>query len=121
MGEAESQIEKKLSKIRAETEQKIAEINNKMLLAEKEANKEIALVENQIVVIKEASKAKSAKCTLLRSIDRQQKMIELNKKRLIPEKELANVLTNLKATNKTVYQSSLREYLATAKHLLGHK
>ena len=52
MGEAESQIEKKLSKIRAETEQKIAEINNKMLLAEKEANKEIALVENQIVVIK---------------------------------------------------------------------
>ena len=48
-------------------------------------------------------------------------MIELNKKRLIPEKELANVLTNLKATNKTVYQSSLREYLATAKHLLGHK
>ena len=34
-----------------------------MLLAEKEANKDIALVENQIVVIKEAAKAKSAKCS----------------------------------------------------------
>ena len=54
-----------MSKIRAETEQKIADINNRMLLAEKESNKEVALINNQIVVIREAAKAKSAKCTLM--------------------------------------------------------
>ena len=54
-----------MSKIRAETEQKIADINNRMLLAEKESNKEVALINNQIVVIREAAKAKSAKCTMM--------------------------------------------------------
>jgi hypothetical protein len=48
----ESEIEKKISKIFAETENKISEINNHINLAEKEANRQIASVENNIVVIK---------------------------------------------------------------------
>lgn len=60
--EKESEIEKKISKIQAETENKISEINNKINLAEKEANKEIASIENSIVVIKETALAKSQKC-----------------------------------------------------------
>ena len=46
-------------------------------------------------------------------------MIELNKKRLIPQKELANVFSNLKLTNKTIYQASMNDYLATARQLLN--
>ena len=63
--EKESEIEKKISKIQAETENKISEINNHINLAEKEANKEIASIENSIVVIKETALAKSQKCTPL--------------------------------------------------------
>lgn len=45
-------------------------------------------------------------------------MIELNKKKLIPEKELDNVLKNLKNAHKTVYHKSLKGYLDSKKDLL---
>jgi len=51
-------------------------------------------------------------------VDRQQKLIELNKKRLIPQKELENYLKNLKQAQKTVYHSSLEGYLKTKDELL---
>lgn len=44
-------------------------------------------------------------------LDRQQKLIELNKKRLIPQKELENYLKNLKSAKKIVYQKSIESYL----------
>jgi ribosome biogenesis GTPase A len=44
-------------------------------------------------------------------------LIELNKKRLIPQKELENYLKNLKNAHKTIYQRSIEDYLAT-KHAL---
>lgn len=50
--EKESEIEKKVSKIQAETETLISDINNKMNLAEKEAFLKIYSIENEIVVIK---------------------------------------------------------------------
>lgn len=51
-------------------------------------------------------------------VDRQQKLIELNKMRLIPQKELANYLSNLKASSKTIYQKDIESYLDTKKSLL---
>ena len=38
-------------------------------------------------------------------------LIELNKKRLIPQKELENYLKNLKYSKKIVYQKSIESYL----------
>ncbi len=59
----ESEIEKRISKIKAETENMISEINNKMNLAEKEANQKIASIENEIVVIMESAHAKGKICS----------------------------------------------------------
>lgn len=59
----ESEIEKRLSKIKAETENMISQINNKMNLAEKEANQKIASIENEIVVIMESAHAKGKICS----------------------------------------------------------
>lgn len=59
----ESEIEKKISRIQAETQNKISEISNHINLAEKEANKDIATIENTIVVLKETAYAKSQRCT----------------------------------------------------------
>jgi hypothetical protein len=59
----ESEIEKKISRIQAETQNKISEISNHINLAEKEANKDIATIENTIVVLKETAHAKSQRCT----------------------------------------------------------
>ena len=111
LSEKESEIEKKLSKIKAETESKVAEITNKMNLLEKEANKKVADIDNKIVVIKEAAYAKAKKY-------RQEKLIELNEKRLIPEKELENMLTNIKNSQKTIYQSTLESYLQSGLNLV---
>jgi hypothetical protein len=41
-----------------------------------------------------------------------QKLIELNKKKLIPEKQLETFLINLKDTKKNVYESELPGLLA---------
>ncbi len=111
LSEKESEIEKKLSKIRAETESKVAEITNKMNLLEKEANKKVADIDNKIVVIKEAAYAKAKKF-------RQEKLIELNEIRLIPEKELENMLTNIKNSQKTIYHSTLESYLLSGMNLV---
>lgn len=51
-------------------------------------------------------------------IDRQNKLIELNKKKLIPEKELDNYLNNLKMSSKTVYSKNIESYLGTKNQLL---
>ncbi len=45
-------------------------------------------------------------------------MIELNEKRLIPQKELENMLTNIKNAPKTIYQSTLEAYLKTGLNLV---
>jgi hypothetical protein len=47
-------------------------------------------------------------------LDRQEKMIELNQKRLIPEKQIANWLTNIKNTNKHIYEDSISAYIEEA-------
>jgi hypothetical protein len=62
-------------------------------------------------VIKETAYAKAQKCTVLVTLDRQQKLIELNHKRLIPQKELANYLINIKNSPKTIYQKDVESYL----------
>ena len=82
-----------------------------MNLLEKEANKKVADIDNKIVVIKEAAYAKAKKY-------RQEKLIELNEKRLIPEKELENMLTNIKNSQKTIYQSTLESYLQSGLNLV---
>ena len=51
-------------------------------------------------------------------IDRQEKLIELNRKRLIPQKLVQNILENLKATPKNIYEESLQEYLAGIDQLI---
>jgi hypothetical protein len=51
-------------------------------------------------------------------IDRQNKLIELNKKKLIPEKEMDNYLNNLKSASKTVYSKDIESYLNTKNELL---
>jgi hypothetical protein len=51
-------------------------------------------------------------------LDRQQKLIELNKKRLIPQKELENYLKNIKSSPKVVYQKNIESYLETKNSLL---
>lgn len=43
--------------------------------------------------------------------DRQEKLIELNQKKLIPENELANSLLNIKNSQKSVYSMSIASYL----------
>ncbi len=75
-----------------------------MNLLEKEANQKVAAIDNKIIVIKEAAYAKAKKY-------RQEKLIELNEKRLIPQKELENMLSNIKNAHKTIYQSNLQQYL----------
>lgn len=50
--------------------------------------------------------------------DRQKKLIELNKIKLIPQKELENYLSNLKNSQKTVYYESIEQYLKTKGELL---
>ena len=82
-----------------------------MNLLEKEANKKVADIDNKIVVIKEAAYAKANKY-------RQQKLIELNERRLIPQKELENMLTNIKNAPKTIYQSNLESYLQSGLNLV---
>jgi hypothetical protein len=47
-------------------------------------------------------------------IDRQEKMIELNQKRLIPEKQIANWLNNIKNTKKHIYEDSIATYIEEA-------
>ncbi len=64
----------------------ISQINDKINLAEKESNQTIANIENEIVVLKETAIAKSKICNYSNNKDRQNKLIELNKKKLIPEK-----------------------------------
>ena len=118
MTHVESEIEKKVSKIVAETENKISEINNRMNLAEKEANHKIASIENEIVIIRESAYAKSRLCTHKSITDRQNKLIELNKVKLIPQKEIENYLSNLKNSQKTVYYQSIEQYLKTKDELL---
>jgi hypothetical protein len=51
-----------VSRIVAETENKISEISNKMNLAEKEANHKIAAIQNEIVILREAAYSKAAVC-----------------------------------------------------------
>jgi hypothetical protein len=51
-------------------------------------------------------------------------LIELNRKRLIPQKLVHNILENLKATPKNIYEESLQQYLVGIDQLLpstGHK
>ena len=55
---------------------------------------------------------------LLSILDRQNKLIELNRQKLIPQKLLANSFINIKNANKTVYSQSLEAYLDTANKLL---
>lgn len=55
---------------------------------------------------------------ILSCLDRQQKLIELNKKRLIPQKELENYLKNIKNSHKVVYQKNIESYLNTKNELL---
>jgi hypothetical protein len=42
----------------------------------------------------------------------------LNKKRLIPQKQIQAILANLKETPKSIYETSLPEYLASIDLLL---
>lgn len=53
--------------------------------------------------------------------DRQEKLIQLNKKRLIPQKQVESLLVNLKATPKNIYESSLPEYLSSIDQLVPQK
>ena len=50
---------------------------------------------------------------------RQEKLIELNKKRLIPQKLIESILINLKDTHKNIYHSSLPEYLDWIEELVN--
>jgi hypothetical protein len=45
-------------------------------------------------------------------------LIELNKKRLTPQKQLQALLANLKDTPKNIYEESLPAYLASIEQLL---
>ena len=51
---------------------------------------------------------------------RQNKLIDLNEKKLIPQKELANYLSNLKNSHKTIYYKNIESYLASKNTLLKH-
>jgi hypothetical protein len=93
--------------VTAETSNIISEISNRINFATKEANQKIASIENEIVTLREAAYAKAKLCKIETMVDRQGKMIELNKQKLIPQKVLANTLTNIKNANKTVYSKSL--------------
>ena len=66
------------------------------------------------MIIKETAYAKAKKY-------RQEKLIELNKKRLIPEKEIENLLKNIKNSAKTVYASSMESYLQDAKNIVDKR
>ena len=46
-------------------------------------------------------------------------MIELNEKRLIPEKQLASWLENLKSSQKKVYAESVTSYLKESNDLIS--
>lgn len=52
-------------------------------------------------------------------IDRQEKLIELNEKKLIPENELANLLKNIKSSPKNVYTGTLSAYLEETSKLVS--
>lgn len=51
-----------MSKLKAETENKVAEITNKKSLAEKEAFRTMQVIENSIMTVREESKADAIKC-----------------------------------------------------------
>lgn len=68
-------------------------------------------------MMKEKAHAKSKLCNINLILDRQNKFIELNKLKLVPEKELENSLNNLKYASKTVYIKDVESYLNT-KHIL---
>ena len=51
-----------MSKLKAETENIISEISNKINFEEKEANRKIAAIENEIVTLREGAHAKSTIC-----------------------------------------------------------
>lgn len=52
-----------MSKVRAETDNKISEVGNKMNLAEKEANYKIAAIENEGIILRQAAHSKATICT----------------------------------------------------------
>ena len=56
---------------------------------------------------------------ILHNLDRQEKLIELNKKKLIPENELANLLRNIKESKKMVYTNTIGDYLAEAVQIVS--
>lgn len=49
----------------------MSEINNKILLAEREANKKISSIDNEIMVLQETAYAKGKKCKFVYKTDRQ--------------------------------------------------
>jgi len=57
--------------------------------------------------------AEGKRCNDRAYADRQEKLIELNKKRLTPQKQLQALLANLKDTPKNIYEESLPTYLAS--------
>ena len=60
--DSEAETEKLVSKLKAETENKVAEITNKKSLAEKEAFKTMQEIENKILTVREEAKAEAIKC-----------------------------------------------------------
>ena len=46
-------------------------------------------------------------------------MIELNKKKLVPENELANLLKNIKESQKVVYTPKVLDYLQEAVQIVS--
>lgn len=59
---SEAETEKLVSKLKAETENKVAEIVNRKSLAEKEAFKTMQEIENKILTVREEAKADAIKC-----------------------------------------------------------
>lgn len=45
-------------------------------------------------------------------------MIELNKKRLIPQKQIESILSGIRMTQKNIYETSLPAYLAAIDQLV---
>ena len=56
---------------------------------------------------------------LSNNIDRQEKLIELNKKKLTPENEIANLLNNVKNSHKNIYTNSLLSYFEESFKLIS--
>lgn len=65
-------------------------------------------------MLRESANAKAKKCISFWPFRLTRNNDELNQKRIIPEKQIANWLTNIKNTNKHIYEDSISAYIEEA-------